>query len=77
MRKKPWRAGHLSRVDTFRFRNSQKISAIKFCNHKLCMPRNPVYEGSRTSRGILCAFNHAQSIRNLFNMNGVKYDSYI
>jgi len=27
---------------------------------------------------VSCAlFNHAQSVRSLFNMNGVKYDSYI
>ena len=57
----------------------QKISAIKFRNHKLCMPRNPVRAGSRASCGymISCArFNH---VRNPFvtflTLNGVKYDS--
>ena len=59
----------------------EKISAIKFCDHKLCMPRNPVYEGSRASCGYMvsCAlFNHARNPFVAFlTMNGVKYDSHI
>ena len=80
-RKKSWRAGHLGRTDAFRFRNIQKISAIKFSTHKLYTPQNPAYEGSRASRGYMVScmpFNH---VRNPFvaflTMSGVKYDSYI
>jgi hypothetical protein len=75
-------AGWAFRQDRrFQVPQFQKISAIKFSTHKLCMPRNPVYEGSRASCGYMVSCTPFNHVRNPFvaflTMSGVKYDSYI